>query len=70
MSLLHLNVEDAQFKLDNGFASLADAYQFAEIYNRTKTDTRCDVKVERRRPRKGWPVLAIPTLVITEIADF
>lgn len=70
MSLLHLNVEEAQFKLDQGLASLADAYQFAEIYNRTESSTRCDVKIERRRPQPGWPVLAVPTLVITEIKDF
>ncbi len=49
---------------------LCRTYREAEIYNRTKSSTRCDVKIERRRPQHGWPMLAVPTLVVTEIKDF
>jgi len=69
MSLIYLNVDEAQYRLDQGLASLADAYQFAEIYNRTKTSSRCTVVVQRRRPNPGWPVCAVPTLIVTDIAD-
>jgi hypothetical protein len=70
MSFIHLPPEDAQFHLDHGFASLADACWYAEVFNRSGAPARCTVRIERRRPFPGLPSLATPVLVFTEIADY
>lgn len=67
MGLTHLTIDKAQYLLDNGYASLADAEEYAETWNKHKIETRCRVEVQNRRGNPKWPVLATPTLILEDV---
>ena len=69
MNLSDKTLSDAQFALDNGYASEEDARAYAETWNKHKTATQCRVAMEARRPRPSWPVLMCPTLIVEDLED-
>src|SRR5574337_830617 len=69
MSITHLPFEQAQYLLNEGHASLADAEEYAVLWNKHKLETRCSVVVTQRPPHKHSTItVATPVLVLEPAA--
>jgi hypothetical protein len=66
--LSRLTYEQANYQLAMGYATMADAIAYCDVWNKVKTATRAEVLTETRKPHwTGGAAISVPFIHIIDL---